>query len=264
MSEGSTTPRKFYMGCKKSKLDGSEKKYDEHFKSRDLVELPKKVDLRETGWVAPVLDQQNLGSCCFQSTSNVLLFLMNKEGLEKKYQPSRLFMYYFTRFLEDKVEEDSGAEISDVMKAVYAFGAPSEDKWPYDITKFKVKPPLEAIKAARKHLDNFEYFSVKQDLKVMKQVLADGLPIIIGIALFDSFFYEETLKTGIVPIPKVTEQIAGGHCLNIISYNDETECFTVQNSWGTEVGNKGFFDIPYEYILNPNLGMDYWAITNFK
>jgi C1A family cysteine protease len=189
---------------------------------------------------------------------------MNKEGLENKYQPSRLFLYYFTRFLEDTVEEDSGANLKDLMKTVMVFGCPSEEDLPYDITKFTEKPPLEIVKKAREHLDNFDYFSVKQDLNVMKQVLADGFPIIIGIVLFESFFYDETMKTGIVPIPKVTESISGGHAILIVKYDDDTNCFTIQNSWGSDVGQSGYFDIPYEYILNENLGQDYWHLRKFK
>ncbi len=256
-------PRKFYMGCKKSKLDGTEKQYHQHFQSRDLI-LPNKVDLRDTGFVPPILDQKNLGSCTSQATSSALLYAMNKEGLENPFEPSRLFIYYFTRFLEDTVNEDAGAELGDVMKTIFAFGVPPETEWPYDITKFKEKPSLNAIKSARKHLDNFEYFSVKVDLKSIKQVLADGYPVIIGIALFESFFYEETLKTGIVPIPKVTEPITGGHALLIVAYDDETGFLKVKNSWSTNVGQEGYFDIPYDYIANPNLGMDFWSIRSFK
>jgi hypothetical protein len=51
---------KFYMGCKKSTLTGKEKQYHEHFKSRGL--LPSKVDLRDSGFVPPVLDQGRLNS----------------------------------------------------------------------------------------------------------------------------------------------------------------------------------------------------------
>jgi C1A family cysteine protease len=188
---------------------------------------------------------------------------MNKEGLEKKFQPSRLFLYYFTRFLEDTVDEDSGSEIKDVMKTITAFGVPDENDWPYDISKFTEKPSLEIIKKAREHLDNFDYFFVKQDLNIMKQVLADGNPIIIGIAIFESFQSEETMKTGIVPIPKITERVLGGHALGVYGYDDNKEVFLIQNSWSTNVGQSGWFEIPYEYILNENLGLDYWYIKRW-
>jgi C1A family cysteine protease len=264
MSEGLEAPRKFYMGCKKSQLDGSEKQYHEYFRSRDLVELPTKVDLRDSGFVPPILNQLSLGSCVHNATSNALLFLMNKEGLENPYQPSRLFLYYFTRFLEDTIEEDGGSEIHNAMKTVFAFGVCSEEDWAYDITKFTEKPPLKAIKKARKHLDNFEYYLVKQDLNIMKQVLVDGNPIIFGLTLFESYMYDETLKTGKVPIPKITEQIIGGHAQNIVGFNDETQEFLVEGSWGTEVADKGYFYIPYDYILNPVFCMDCWCLKQFK
>jgi len=49
-----------------------------------------------------------------------------------------------------------------------------------------------------------------------------------------------------------------------VGYNDKT--FIIRNSWGTTrkgepVGDKGYFYMPYEYILNTKWCTDFWVIT---
>jgi C1A family cysteine protease len=71
--------------------------------------------------------------------------------------------------------------------------------------------------------------------------------------------------TGIVPIPDTaTEDLVGGHALNLVGWNDNTNRFIVQNSWNSAWGDKGYCYIPYDYILDPNLSDDFWTITFFS
>jgi C1A family cysteine protease len=49
----------------------------------------------------------------------------------------------------------------------------------------------------------------------------------------------------------------------LVGYNDDTQRFILQNSWGTSVGQKGFFEIDYKYLLDPNLAADFWVLTFF-
>jgi C1A family cysteine protease len=49
----------------------------------------------------------------------------------------------------------------------------------------------------------------------------------------------------------------------IVGYDDVSQRFILQNSWGTSVGQKGFFEIDYNYILNSDLTWDLWILTFF-
>lgn len=51
---------------------------------------------------------------------------------------------------------------------------------------------------------------------------------------------------------------------NCVGYDDRTKLFTIRNSYGPEWGNKGYFTMPYDYLLNHNLSDDFWAIRSMK
>jgi len=75
-------------------------------------------------------------------------FARQKEGETPDFIPSRLFIYYNERDIEGTVDQDSGAQIRDGMKAVSKLGvcpetsSPSQPyDWPYDIKKFTQSPP---------------------------------------------------------------------------------------------------------------------------
>ena len=213
----------------------------------------------------PVLQQLSIGACCPNATSNSLRHLLMKEKLPV-WQPSRLYLYYNTRvnIEHSPPGEDTGVCIRDMFKALSKYHACDETIWPYDVEWFSESPPLEAYKNANLH-KKIQYHSVPLNLNAIKHELVQGNPIIIGIQIYESFETEEVMRTGIVPIPNVEkEQLFGGHCVVICGYDDHTRRFTIQNSWGSEVGQEGYFFLPYEYILNPNLSSDFWVLTYFE
>ena len=56
------------------------------------------------------------------------------------------------------------------------------------------------------------------------------------------------------------KSIIGGHAVMAVGYDDVTKRFIVKNSWGADQGLKGYYTMPYEYLLNSNLADDFWAI----
>ncbi len=45
-----------------------------------------------------------------------------------------------------------------------------------------------------------------------------------------------------------------------VGYDDSQSWFIVRNSWGAGWGMKGYFTLPYEYLLDQNLSSDFWTI----
>lgn len=227
--------------------------------------LPLKVDLRTTGFFPKTLDQQDIGSCTSNATSNALRFcLLKQKGKVKDYQPSRLFIYYFSRLVAGTPNEDSGCSITDVMSAVKQYGVCDEQKWPYNTQKFKIRPPETCCIPAKTHTASFQYYSVNQNINFLKTALASGFPVLCGVMVYESFESETSIKTGCISMPDTKhETLLGGHCILLIGYNDVSKVFIFQNSWGTSVGQSGFFTIPYNYILDPNLGSDFWVVKFF-
>lgn len=218
--------------------------------------FPPIVDLRPK--CAPVLDQGQLGSCTANAIAASIDFEVKKRGLPL-LNPSRLFIYYLERELEGSIDSDSGAEIRDGMKSVGHYGVAPESMWPYVIDKFADNPPSTCYQAATTHLVQ-RYYSVAQDLNQMKSCLAAGYPFVFGFTVYTSFEAESVANSGIVPMPSTKESVLGGHAVLAVGFNDSTQRFYVQNSWGTAWGQHGFFEIPYAYLLNPNLASDFWTI----
>lgn len=224
---------------------------------RVLKALPAKVDLRPK--CPPVYDQGQLGSCTANAIGAALQFNQMKQGAIS-FVPSRLFIYYNERVMENSVNEDAGAMIRDGIKSVAKLGAPPEiPDWPYDIKKFRDKPTPKAYADAKKY-QAILYQRVLQDLDQLKGCLAAGFPFVFGISVYESFESQAVARTGNVPMPKQTEKNLGGHAILAVGYDDGLKRFFVRNSWGVDWGMKGYFTLPYAYLLDDDLSDDFWAI----
>lgn len=229
------------------------------------VTLPLSYDLRSTGFIPPVLDQGTLGSCGANQISNSLRFCLRKIKSPDDFQPSRLFIYYFARLFEgSSLTEDTGITIRGGLRSVQQYGACKENNWVYNIQNFTEKPTDLAVETAKVYIPGFKYISVPQNLINIKQSLFGGFPIICGIQIYTSFESDRVRKSGIAPLPNTQkEALLGGHCVSIVGYNDVKKFFILANSWGNW-GNKGYFILSYDYILNPKLASNFWIVTSFK
>ena len=224
-----------------------------------ITTLPTKIDLRPL--CPPVYDQGQLGSCTGNAIAGSIEYEQIKKKILKPFVPSRLFIYYNERVIENAVNQDSGAMIRDGMKAVSTQGACNETTWPYIISKFKTKPNATAFKEGLKY-EAKVYSRVTQDLNSLKQCLASGDPFVFGFTVYSSFESATVTKTGIVPMPASNESVLGGHAVLCVGYDDSIQRFIVRNSWGPTWGMKGYFTMPYAYLTNNNLANDIWVIKD--
>jgi len=61
-------------------------------------------------------------------------------------------------------------------------------------------------------------------------------------------------------MPQPSEQVAGGHAVLAVGYDDRSQWFLVRNSWGPDWGMHGYFTMPYQYLLEENLSDDFWTV----
>src|SRR5271166_378517 len=224
--------------------------------SRLTAPLPSKVDLHAA--FPPVYDQGNLGSCTANAIAGAIDFERHKQKLPF-LSPSRLFIYYNERVLENSAATDSGATLRDGMKTVAAQGACPESLWPYDIAQFAKLPASACYTAALEHR-TLSYLRVAQDLAHMKSCLASGYPFVFGFTVYASFESDAVAQTGKVPMPASNESVVGGHAVVIAGYSDASQRFLCRNSWGPNWGINGYFTLPYAYAVNSNLADDFWTI----
>jgi C1A family cysteine protease len=220
-------------------------------------ELLKGVDLRKTGKLPPVYDQGDSSSCTAQSIGAAIEYAMHWQS-RPDWTPSRLFIYYNEREMEGTINfPDAGAEIRNGIKSTARQGYVDENLWPFDLTKVTEKPYDSVYQEASKNLIK-QYSRVPIALHNIQNVLIHRIPIVFGMSIYGSFESEAVAQTGIVPMPNENETMRGGHAMLIVGYNDTH--FIVRNSWGASWGEEGYCYIPIEYLTNPNLADDFWAI----
>src|SRR5205085_7612477 len=146
------------------------------------------------------------------------------------------------------------------IKTVNKQGACREKAtWPYDISKFTLKPPAPAYAEAADH-KVVGYQRIIRDLHQMKGCLASGYPFVFGFSVYSSFMSHAVATTGHAPLPNPhAEEMEGGHAVAAVGYDDAHHRFICRNSWGTGWGMKGYFTLPYAYLLDANLSDDFWS-----
>jgi len=221
-----------------------------------LTAAPPSTDLRSS--CPPVYDQGDLGSCTANAIAGAFEFDLILENLND-FVPSRLFIYYNERVIENTFNTDSGAALRDGIKTISQQGVCPEALYPYVVANFADTPPAGDYTEA---LNNkaLQYMSVAQDLDQMRGCLASGFPFVYGFSVYSSFESPAVATTGVVPMPGPDESIIGGHAVVAVGYDDSAQTFLVRNSWGSDWGMAGYFTMPYAYLTDPNLASDFWTI----
>ena len=228
------------------------------YSNRHIVDsqvLPKNIDLRNK--CSPIVDQGQLGSCTANAiVSGLREYVIINNERSPLVRMSRLYLYWWERYSEGTVNEDSGASLRDGMKILQQKGVCTEATRPYDINKFTVVPTnLENNEAKKYTIPGYQRLNSISDIK---HALCNDHLVAFSIVIYESF--ENSIgSNGIVPIPQANEQELGGHAMCIVGYNDTLlgGSFIVRNSWGTNWGANGYCYIPYtmyKYI------MDAWTV----
>ena len=256
-----------------------------------------KTGIRKINIPPPYYDQGQLGSC----TANAIGFIYQYELLKKQFNfgknadgklkstaPSRLFIYYYERFLEKKEKEkDSGAKLFDGIEVLKTYGVCSEDDWAYypDDIKKVIEPPIEVRQLAAEH-KIMKDAGIKQTIFHalhiidVKHILENGDPVAFGFTMYLNFQphftklkieLTESLKEGKGPLskekyvmPKPNDKKEGGHAVVMVGFDDEIDdgsggkgAFIIRNSWGEDWGMKGHFYMPYSFIFEKDNNGDY-------
>lgn len=245
------------------------------------VDLPAKVDLCDTGFVPDVWDQGGLGSCVSHGVDFAYGFDLAKQGEQRNWNGSRLFIYYNGRVRENTVSEDSGLTITDGIKALNEYGTPPAEDWPYVEPNFAVRPPEKAYNDGKLH-EAVRYAEVAQTANDMRSCLAAGVPFVIGFTVYNSFESNATAANGVVRMPASGESVLGGHCIAAVGYLSGADLiaelrakgrpvtnvystlvyYKMRNSWGTAWGDGGYCYMPEGYLASTRLAGDFWTVQS--
>jgi|SRR5688572_5541352 len=228
--------------------------------SRDAAApLPPAVVL----WTPPFRDQRRTNSCVGQASASLFEYMTHMTGQDLR--PSALFNYWLARHVPRRgwENEDEGAMPRDAMQSMISNGVLPEEDWPFteDQSVVNREPPkLLQRKAKANRVIEGEYVRMLADdnLFHLKHSLAQGIPFLIGVDVYSSFF--DTGSDGMTPMPQTNETFEGGHLMYCNGYDDSNRRMRCPNSWSESEGDKGVFWLPYEYVGNAGLAGDFWRI----
>jgi hypothetical protein len=195
------------------------------------------------------------GNCTAHGILGLIAFeLVQNNGLPYSLS-SRLALYWLERFQEGTINEDSGAEIRDGIKATNMWGIADESLWPYDISKFTQKPPQEYFTKAL--TDRLKYYAAVDcsNINNVKLTLSHGHGIVFGTNLYGDF---ENYTKGVIQLPAANDQLLGGHCMFMVGFDDSIGAVYVKNSWSESWGDAGHVWFSYEYVQK--FFTDLWCI----
>jgi Cysteine protease len=220
-----------------------------------------------------IINQLALGSCTANSAVQLIHSAMVTAGLDPFTEfASRLMLYYLARLEEGNEKVDVGSQNCTVLDAACRMGFCPESVWPYDISKFTVKPPAEAVWAAYDQKGKIDVNYHRIDavsgnalLTAMKQALTAGYLFNFGTPVTNAFCSGEVGGSpDHAAFPPVDGRgIAGGHSMTACGYDDTLALpvFKIANSWGKDFGDGGFcyFDASYMTWYETS---DMWICTS--
>jgi C1A family cysteine protease len=98
------------------------------------------------------------------------------------------------------------------------------------------------------------------DVEDRKEYLRTYGPMIGGLWVYPDLMY---YQSGVYS--HVTGNREGGHCIEVVGYDDNQSCWICKNSWGADYGENGFFRMAYN---DNDCGMDtqfpFWGVIGIK
>jgi C1A family cysteine protease len=244
----------YYLGWRPD----SEDKRDLLYKAPMIVKNPPKYSLKPL--CPSPYNQMEANSCVSNAVAGAIVIDQKKEKIST-FDPSRLFLYYFSRQAENSLPADNGTSVRTVIKVAASLGAPPEAIWPYDLNNLNIQPTSPVITSAKSHkIIKYERVNPFSAVTLKTVIAHEKSAVIFGFVVYQSFITKAVAATGMVPIPAPGEKPIGGHCMAAIGYDDSTKLFEVLNQWGTGWGVGGYCYMPYSYLSNIMLVSDLWKI----
>lgn len=218
------------------------------------IPLPAKIDYFAN--MTPVRNQGDEGTCvAFASVVGVKEYEDTKE-YKNLIELSPRYTYSLCK-RNDGDPDAEGTYPRVAMKMLLKYGTPPERFWPYKPHQTD-KPKRGADKAAIRYKIK-AYARLKTVLEMKRSLVING-PFLAGVDVYESWFTKKAEKTGLIPMPKKSEQYQGGHAICIAGYDDSKKLFKFKNSWSGRWGDKGYGYLTYDYMKQ--YCVDAWSATD--
>ena len=239
------------------------------------------IDLREfvdtDKW--RVFQQGTLNSCTANALSAAIQYELLRHAPEKAFVPSRLFIWYQARVLENEVAHNEPVYLTDDVKGLQTAGVcaeehepfiPADSLWPYSLDTFTKKPADACFEFANAHRF-FTAVHLDQDLDHLLARLRAGHTFTINVAMLvpmeppacygpDFPDYDDL---GLPKDEKGIEAVANArpwHTMLVVGADLSRGRFLLRNSMGDGWGDGGYGTIPFQQVLTPALCDSLWSV----
>ena len=212
-----------------------------------LTGLP--LDKDWTGFITPVRDQGNCGSCWAFATTAALESNILIEGNIPGVDDDRAEQILVSC---SSAGNCNGGYISTASDYIRSTGLPPEPYFNYTATNNSCGNAQPGWQNDTSRIGTWSYVNTAPaNLGAIKNALATYGPLVTTMDVYYDFF---SYSGGIYEY--AAGSLQGGHAILIVGYKDDTSrgdggYFRVKNSWGIGWGDAGYFYIGYSQIGNP-------------
>ena len=213
------------------------------------VGLPSKYDWRDVNgvnWTTPIKDQGGCGSCVAFGTLaslEALLRIKTYKDPNKSVDLSEAHLFYCNNRDCNLGDPNYGWHMDPACEYLKKNGVPDEACYPYTDNN----QPCNTCSNWQSRIDQTKIISWSntKDVNQMKTNIVNNGPQITGMAVFRDFW-----DYGGGVYEPVTDVFDGYHCVSVVGFDDEEQCWICKNSWGTDWGEanggeRGWFRIKY-------------------
>ncbi len=189
-------------------------------------------------YVTPVTDQGGCGSCvAFGSTAVAESMVRIHYGDPSRAVDLSEAQLFFCLGPASGASCSAGWWPTHAYDAYQATGVTDEACFPYDAAATACN---ECSDWANRVTKITGYQDLTNNPAAIKNWIANTGPVSACFYVYDDFF---SYTNGIYSY--VTGNLAGGHCVSIVGYDDVAGYWMCKNSWGTGWGEQGYFCIAY-------------------
>jgi C1A family cysteine protease len=202
-----------------------------------LVGAPVAVDWRNNGgnWVTSVKNQGGCGSCVsFCSCATI------ESAVRIKLGNSSYNIDLSEGFLQFCGGGSCGGwGLTSGLDYAQSTGVTDEACMPYQPTNMNCAN--SRCSDWQNRLTKISSYTGYATTDARKNAIATIGPVLAGLAVFDDFF---AYSSGVYK-KTAGVSLAGYHCICVVGYDDNQQCWILKNSWGTGWGDGGFCRIGY-------------------
>lgn len=219
--------------------------------------LPEKVSLLK--YAPKRLNQGQQGSCVAWASAYSARSIM--KARETGADPNTTTFSPAFLYNQIALSGCQGSYLQEAMKVMQGKGLVPFEEMQYTDQDCSTKPNQQQLRSAEEYkIDGYQRLSggangndiSKVNMLAIKQNIAQGAPVVIGMMVGGSFMQSMSGKDLWTPIDSdYSMRGFGGHAMTVIGYDDYKFAqnmggFQIMNSWGEDWGNKGIAWVSYD------------------